>query len=163
MSALIDILLLLGMLGSLLLIPLGLPGLWVLVLLLTVAAALGEVGWTLVGVGLVGAVLAEIVELAIVRVMGQRYGGSGAAFWGAVAGGALGFLTGLPVPVIGPLLAGFLGTFMGAGAVTLYETRSVGASARVGWGVVLARTAAVGVKVGLGFVLLGASALAMVL
>ena len=81
---------------------------------------------------------------------GRAYGGSRRAFWGAVAGGFLGIFVGLPIPLVGPVLTAFLGTFLGALLVTLVETRSLAGSTRVGWGMVLARTASVGLKMGTG-------------
>lgn len=137
----------LAMLVGVLLIPVGLPGLWLVVAVTLALAVAGQVGWTL-GLTAVGvAVAAEAAELLVVSRLGRAYGGSRRAFWGAVGGGMLGLFVGMPVPVLGPVVTAFVGTFLGAGAVTLVETRSVSRSARVGWGVVLARTAAVGLKV----------------
>lgn len=153
-SMVVSILLSLLMLGALLLVPLGLPGVWVMVLILLGMAVAGEVAWltwgVLAGVGLV----AELVEWAAVAWMGRRYGGSSRAFWGAVAGGLVGALVGAPVPVVGTLLAGVAGTFLGAAVVTLRETRSLETASKVGWGTALARTVAVGVKTAVGIVVL---------
>jgi len=63
--------------------------------------------------------------------------------------------------VIGPIVTAFVGTFVGAGLVTFLETRSVERSARVGWGLVLARTAAVALKVATAVLLIGAVAAAL--
>ena len=142
------------MAGALFLVPLGLPGLWIMVLILLGMATAGEVAWTTWGllVGLAG--LAEAVEWGVVAAMGRRYGGSGRAFWGAIAGGLVGAVAGTPVPVVGTLLGGVAGTFAGAAAVTLWETRSLEAASRVGWGTALARTVAVGIKTAAGIVVL---------
>lgn len=136
------------------LIPLGLPGLWGMVLVLAGLAATGEFPWLLWAglVALAGA--AELVEFLVVKRLGRRYGGSSRAFWGAIVGGMAGLFVGLPVPIVGPLLTGLAGTFAGAGAVTLLETRSARDASRVGWGVLLARVLAVGVKAGAGIVFL---------
>jgi uncharacterized protein YqgC (DUF456 family) len=69
----------------------------------------------------------------------------------------------VPVPVIGPLITAFLGSFIGAGVVTWYETRSWERSTRVGWGLVLARTAAVGLKVATAVCVVGATAVLLIL
>ena len=58
-----------------------------------------------------------------------------------------GLFVGVPVPLIGPVITAFLGTFLGAGVVTWFETMSLERSARVGGGVLLARTAAVATRV----------------
>lgn len=163
MTILVTILLFLAVLAGLVMIPLGLPGLWLVVAALLAGGALLEaVGWTLPLVALGAAAVAEGVELLTVRAMGKRYGGSPRAFWGAVLGGMAGLFVGVPVPVVGPLITGFLGTFAGAWIVTFLETRDLRRSGQVGWGVLLARTVAVGLKVGVGVALLGALALALI-
>jgi hypothetical protein len=136
--------------ACLVLLPLGIPGLWIMVVLLGGAAL---AGWISLGTWVwlaLAAGVTELVEFGIVKWMGDRYGGSRRAFWGAILGGFVGVLVGLPVPVVGSVLAGLLGTFAGAAAATLHETRSLRHASRVGWGVTLARIAAVGLKVGVG-------------
>lgn len=150
------------MLVALGLVPLGLPGVWIMVVVLLLGAAAGEVAWLLWTLLALLTLAAEIVELVFLKVIGERFGGSRKAFWGAVAGGFVGAVVGVPVPVLGPLLGGFLGTFVGAGAVTVLEGGSLQPAARVGWGAVLARTVAVGVKVGVGIVVLVAGGMALV-
>lgn len=153
----------LTMLIALVLIPLGLPGLWLMVLVTLGLTLAGSVGWK-VGLGTAAAAaVAELAEFLVLQRFGRRYGGSRLAFWGAVLGGLSGLFVGIPVPVVGPLLSAFIGTFLGAGLVTWIETRSLEASTRVGWGLVLARTAAVGLKVATGLALVVVVALALVL
>lgn len=149
------------MLGCLLVIPLGLPGLWLIAVVLMGLLAMGQVSWTfaLVGAGAVAG--AEIAEFWVLKRFGQRYGGSSKAFWGAVIGGMVGLFVGVPIPIIGSVITAFLGTFVGAGLVTFLETRSLERSARVGWGVLLARTTAVAMKVGVAVVITGSTALAL--
>lgn len=163
MTAAIQIVLVLLMLAALALIPLGLPGLWLAVAILLGLVLWGKVGWTLGLVGAGAALLAEAAELAVVRRFGTRYGGSPRAFWGAIVGGMIGLFVGVPIPLIGPVVAGFAGTFAGAAAVTYWETRRVDLSTRVGWGVVVARTVAVGLKVGVGVALVAAVSVALIL
>lgn len=153
-ASVLSVLLLLVLLGALLLVPLGLPGVWIMVLVLLGVAAAGEVAWLTWGALAGLALLSEGIEWAAVAWMGKRYGGSSRAFWGAIAGGLVGALVGSPVPVLGALVAGVVGTFLGAAAVTFWETRSVEAASRVGWGTALARTLAVGVKTAAGIVVL---------
>lgn len=143
----------LAMLACLALIPFGLPGLWLVAAGVLVLALFGQLGWTFALIAAGAVLLVEVAELVTVKRLGEAYGGSNRAFWGAVAGGMAGLFVGVPVPLVGPVITAFLGTFLGAAAVTLVETRSLGRSARVGWGVVLARTLAVGMKVGTGLAL----------
>lgn len=151
---LVAVLLVLLMAGSLLLVPLGLPGIWIMVLVLLGMTLVGEVAWITWGVLAALALMAEIIEWATVAWMGKRYGGSSRAFWGALAGGFLGVVIGMPIPIVGPLLAGIVGTFLGAAALTLHETRSLETASRVGWGTALARILVVGVKTAVGLVIL---------
>ncbi|MFP3948365.1 MAG: DUF456 family protein [Longimicrobiales bacterium] len=153
-STLAAILLVLFMVGALFTIPFGLPGTWIMILVLLGMTVVGEVAWVTWGILAGLALLAELIEWAVVAWMGKRYGGSSRAFWGALVGGIVGVLVGMPVPLFGPILAGVVGTFLGAAAVTLYETRSLETASRVGWGTALARIIAVGVKVGVGVVVL---------
>lgn len=148
MSIWISIAVVASMFVGVVLIPFGLPGLWLIVVLTLGLVVAGELPWVLV-LGVAGlAALAELTEFLVVARFGRAFGGSPRAFWGAVLGGTVGLFVGLPIPLIGPIATAFLGTFVGAGLVTYIETRSIHRSARVGWGVVLARTVAVGVKVG---------------
>lgn len=136
-----------GLVIGLVLIPLGLPGLWLMVAVVLGLSTAGHLSWTF-GLLVAGAALAaEVAEFLVLRAFGKAYGGSRMAFFGAIAGGTIGMFVGVPVPVVGPIVTAFLGTFLGAGLVTYWQTRSIERSARVGWGVLLARTVAVGLKV----------------
>ncbi len=162
MSFVIALFVVFFMVVALLSIPLGLPGVWIMVLMLLVGTLTGALSWgvwlLLVGLALV----AEVAEFWILKRIGARYGASGKAFWGAIAGGLIGMLVGAPIPVIGSLVAGFVGTFLGAGLVTFVESRSVGDASRVGVGVLLARTLAIGLKVGVGVVVLVVGGLGLI-
>lgn len=154
MSPIVASLLLLLMLGGLLLVPLGLPGVWMMIVVLLGAAVAGEVTWP-VWAALAGvALLAEIVEFVAVDRMSRRFGGSSRAFWGALAGGLVGAVAGSPVPVVGNVVAAVVGTFLGAAGVTWIETRSASRASRVGWGTLLGRILAVGFKTAAGVVVL---------
>lgn len=150
----VKLLLLVALAGALLVLPLGLPGLWIMVALLLATVPAGWITWPTLAVLAGLALVAELLEFAVVKGMGDRYGGSRASFWGAVLGGLIGVMVGLPVPLAGPVLAGCLGTFLGAGVVTFVGSRSVRDASRVGWGVLLARVLAVGLKVAVGVVVL---------
>lgn len=139
---------------SIVLIPLGLPGLWLLAGLVVLGGVLGEVAaWIAVACVLLAAG-AELAEWLVVRSMNIRYGGSSRAFWGAIIGGMAGVVLGTPIPLVGSIIAGFIGSFLGAALVTYLEMRDVAAARRVGWGVLLARTLSVGLKVAVAVVVL---------
>ena len=139
---------------SLLLIPLGLPGAWIMVAILAAGAIYKVVGFFTLVIVVAVAAVAEVLEFVFVKRLNQQYGGSKKAFWGAIVGGILGVIIGAPIPIIGSIIAGFLGSFIGSAAVTLAETRNIDSARRVGWGVVLGRALAAVVKTFAGLVIL---------
>jgi len=150
-------------LAGLLLIPLGLPGLWVIVLGILAYGWLTDfrtlsAGLLALAIGL--ALLGELVESWIGFRFAERYGGSRRAGWGALLGGLVGAVVGVPVPVVGSVIGGFGGAFAGAALLEYTRARHSGTAARAGGGAVLGRATAAGVKIGLG-VVLAAGALAL--
>ena len=154
-GTLVEIVAVIVMLGGLLLIPLGIPGLWVMIAALAAAVLLGApVSWgTLLALAVLAGV-AELGEYLAVKLASDRYGGSNRAFWGAIGGGIIGAVVGTPVPVVGSLIGILIGTFAGAVVVAWIESRDAGGAVRVGWGAVLGRAAAAAVKTGTGLVVL---------
>jgi uncharacterized protein len=142
------------MVTALFVIPIGLPGTWIMVGVLVVGAALGKVTLFVMFACLALAFVAEMMELAFTKKLNVKYGGTRLAFWGAIIGGIAGVMIGMPVPIIGSVIAGFLGTFAGAALATLYETRRFDKTVRVAWGALLARMFAAVAKVGAGIVIL---------
>jgi uncharacterized protein len=59
----------------------------------------------------------------------------------------------VPVPVIGSVIGGFLGAFLGAALFEYSKTRQSEGAARAGWGAVLGRAVAAGVRMGVGIVM----------
>lgn len=154
LAMILSILAVVVMVGCLVVVPFGLPGVWGMVAVAAISALFGRIAVTTLLVLLAVATLAEVAEFLAVKRMGARYGGSGRAFWGAVLGGVVGAFVGTPVPVLGSLIGIFLGTFVGAGAVTVFEGRSLVEAGTVGWGAVVGRTVAVALKGAAGVVVL---------
>ena len=154
-SAAVFLLIAASLLG-LVLIPLGLPGLWVIVLAilgygwLTDFRTLSE-GYIALVVGL--ALLGEVFEAWIGFRFAQRYGGSSRAGWGALVGGLIGAVVGVPVPIVGSVVGGFVGAFLGAAVFEYTRARQSGVAAKAGWGAVLGRAAAATIKMAIGVVL----------
>ena len=156
MTTLAPFLLMAACVAGLLLIPLGLPGLWVIVLAIIGYGWLddfqGMSGGFLVGViALAG--LGEVVEARIGYSFARRYGGSSRAGWGALVGGLAGAVVGVPVPLIGSVIGGFVGAFVGAALFEYTRARQSDVAARAGWGAVLGRAVAAAVKMAIGVVL----------
>jgi uncharacterized protein YqgC (DUF456 family) len=138
---------------SLLMIPLGLPGLWVMVLAAVAypyVAGEGTIGtFTLVGI-LVLAAIAEAVEFLLAGRYARRYGGSSRAGWGAILGGIVGAFIGVPVFIVGPVIGALAGSFAGALIFELTGGTEARAATRVATGALIGRVAAIAVKVGMG-------------
>lgn len=153
MSWLLLILLVACCIAGLLLIPLGLPGLWLMVLAIAVSAWLTgfkAIGLATIGVVLGLAILGEVIEWWVGFRLTQTYGGSRRSAWGAVLGGLVGAFVGLPIPVIGSVVAGFVGAFAGAMLFEYSKTRGTNVAVRAGWGAVIGRAAAAAVKTAIG-------------
>ena len=141
---------------GLVLIPFGLPGLWVMVLGVVGYGWLTDFRTVTVGLMalvLVLAVLGEVLEAWLGFRLARRYGGSRRAGWGALVGGLVGAVVGVPVPLVGPVIGGFLGAFAGAALFEYSRERRTGHAARAGWGAVLGRAAAAAAKMAIGIVI----------
>ena len=147
----------LALLASLLIIPLGLPGTWLMIIaaigmnLLGGGDRIGTV--SLIGVGVL-AVVAELLEFSVTGRYTRKYGGSRRAGWGAILGGIVGAIMGVPVPIVGSMLGAFVGAFVGA---LVFEYTRQGADGRsathVATGALLGRVAAAAMKVGVGLIM----------
>jgi uncharacterized protein YqgC (DUF456 family) len=139
---------------SLVLVPLGLPGLWVMIgaaLVYDWLVPAASIGWLTLGIALALAVLAEYLEFTLSAKYARKYGGSSRAAWGAILGGIAGAFIGVPVPVIGSVIGAFAGAFAGALVLEYTHRDSTGRSAtRVATGALLGRVAAAAAKTGLG-------------
>ena len=129
----------------------GLPGTWLMVLFPVLLKWWQPdqfmVSWTVLGVAVGLAVLAEVIEFVLGAAGSRRTGGStrGAvlAIVGSIVGGIMG--TGLPVPLVGSLLGACLGAFVGAllgdlwAGRTLFQSFAAGRGAAMGrfWGTVV--------------------------
>ena len=138
---------------GLILIPFGLPGLWLMVLALLGYALLDDfqsVGLRTVLIAVAFAGTGEVLEAIVGFRFAKRYGGSSRAGWGAIIGGVVGAVVGTPVPLLGNLVGAFVGAFAGAALFEATRHGELGRSMSAGWGAVLGRAAAAAVKVGVG-------------
>src|SRR5881296_3659046 len=143
-------------LAGLVLVPLGLPGLWVMV-----AGVVGY-GWLTdfrsVGVATIVAVvglafLGEIIEGWLGFRFARTFGGSRRSAWGALVGGIIGAVLGVPVPIVGSVIGAFLGSFAGAALFEYSVSRTPDTAVRAGWGAVVGRATAAAAKIALGVVI----------
>lgn len=138
---------------SIFIIPLGLPGTWVIL-----AAGIGysilvkdSIGiFTLIAITVI-AVIAEVLEFTMAGSYARKYGGSRRASWGAIIGGTVGAIIGVPIPIIGPIIGGFLGAFAGALVFEYSKGGDAQTSTRVAWGALIGKAVAAAMKVAAGF------------
>lgn len=142
--------------GGLILVPLGLPGLWVMVggiLLYGWLTDFRTLGVALILIVLGLAFFGEIIESWLGFRFAKRYGGSSRSGWGALIGGIVGAIVGVPIPVIGSVIGAFLGSFVGAALFEYTASRSLDVATRAGWGSVVGRAAAAAAKIALGVII----------
>src|SRR5438046_4976144 len=141
---------------GLVLVPLGLPGLWVMV-----GGVVGY-GWLTdfrsVGVATIAVVLGlaflgEIIEAWLGFRFARTFGGSRRSAWGALVGGIVGAVMGVPVPIVGSVIGAFLGSFAGAALFEYSLSRTPDSAVRAGWGAVVRRATAAAAKIALGVVI----------
>src|SRR4051812_32896291 len=122
---------------GLLLIPFGLPGLWVILFgiigygWITNFRTLST-GFLVLAIAL--ALLGEVLESWVGFRFAKRYGGSSRAGWGALVGGLVGAVVGVPIPVIGSVIGGFVGAFIRAAAVQDTQARQAPGAGPARWG-----------------------------
>ena len=141
---------------GLVLVPLGLPGLWVMV-----AGVVGYgwlTGFRSVGVATIAVVLGlaflgEIIEAWLGFRFARTFGGSRRSAWGALVGGIIGAVLGVPVPIVGSVIGAFLGSFAGAALFEYSLSRTPDTAVRAGWGAVVGRATAAAAKIALGVVI----------
>lgn len=139
---------------SLILIVLGLPGLWIMVASAVVYNMIvpgDPIGWVSLIAVAVLALIAELLEFSLTGRYARKYGGSRRAGWGAIFGGIVGAMVGLPVPIVGPVLGAFVGSFAGALIAELTGGASASDATRVAKGALIGRVVSTVLKIGIGF------------
>lgn len=153
MAVLAIIIFLLIALGGLALLPLGIPGTFIVVAgsglagLLT-GGELVSLSLFLVFLGL--AVLGEVLDWLFSLIVGKKYGTSTPGLIASFVGAIAGAIAGLPLPVIGNLLGAFLGAFIGAFSVELFLRKDIGDAVKSGLSVMFGKVFGSVFKVGIG-------------
>jgi uncharacterized protein len=139
---------------SLILIVLGLPGLWIMVASAVVYNMIvpgDPIGWVSLIAVAVLALVAELLEFTMTGQYARKYGGSRRAGWGAILGGIIGAMVGFPVPIVGPIIGAFVGSFVGALVAELTGGKSASDATRVAKGALIGRVVSTVLKIGIGF------------
>jgi uncharacterized protein len=148
------VLFVLAMIVSIFVVPLGLPGTFIMVGLAILAnyVAAAGIGWIAIGISLALAVIAEVLEWTMSAKFAIKFGGSRRAGWGAIIGGFLGAFAGIPVPVVGSMIGAFAGAFVGALIAEWTQPEANAASAtRVATGALIGKAAATAMKLAIAF------------
>ena len=153
MHVLAVVIFLVSSVAGLLVMPFGLPGLWIMVVGI-IGAGWAE-GFRTTGVGTIAAavglaLMGELVEWGLGFHFARRYGGSRRAAWGALLGGLVGAAVGVPLPIVGSVVGAFAGSFAGAALFELVGSGRAETAVRVGWGALLGRVAGTAAKIALG-------------
>ncbi|MCP4759587.1 MAG: DUF456 domain-containing protein [Planctomycetes bacterium] len=150
--------------GCLLLIVMQLPGTWLIltlglgVQLIDVAWIHGDdatAGWWGLGVGLVLAIVGEILEAVSGAAGAKVGGGTRRSMWGGFVGGVIGAILGtplIPIPILGTFIGAIVGAFAGAmvGEVTGSNARSVAGAIAPATGAAAGRAVGTVVKMATG-------------
>lgn len=149
-------LLIAAMLIGLAIIPLGLPGLWVMVGAALVYSFVepDRIGIPTLVIVFALAILAEVLEFLSAGKYARKYGGSRRAGWGAIVGGIIGAIIGVPIPILGSVIGAFVGSFAGALVAEMTLGARVGDATRVAKGALIGRAIATALKVAIGIALL---------
>lgn len=121
----------------------NLPGNWVAVAVIALYAWLGpdmgrvEIGWEVLAISFVLAVLGEVVEFVAGAVGARRAGASRRstmyAILGSFVGAIIGAIVGVPIPIIGSLIAAVLFGAVGATCGAMYGEWSAGTPWKESW------------------------------
>ncbi|MCH2112006.1 MAG: DUF456 domain-containing protein [Planctomycetes bacterium] len=124
--------------AAFLMIPMGLPSLWVIACCGLVLPYQGE-GWMDVGILAAAALVAEVMEFGGTMHLAKKTGASKSGLLGAVLGGFIGGIVLTPVfPPVGTLFGAALGAFAGAFFLELAHANRQGLDGlRSGWGAFL--------------------------
>ncbi len=145
------------MLIGLVLIPIGLPGSWLILaaaLIFGVATGFEDISGNVMLLLLGLAVLGEVVEFLLGVFVAKHYGASKFGLWGAFFGGIAGGIAGTGVlPIAGSVVGAMFGAFAGAFIMEcLGELRSE-QRMRAGFGALIGRVIATTMKLGIGLIM----------
>ena len=139
---------------SMVLIVLGLPGLWIMIasaITYNIVVPERPMSWlTVFGIVALG-IVAEVLDFSLAGRYARKYGGSRKAAWGAIIGGMIGAIIGVPVPIVGPVIGALIGSFVGALVGEVRNGGDRGAATKVATGALIGRVLGTVIKVALGF------------
>ena len=138
---------------SIISIPFGFPGTWIIAAAATVykvSVADSGIGWFTVGVMFALSIVSAIIEMSLSARYAKKYGGSRRAGWGAIIGGMVGAILGVPIPVVGSVIGAFVGAFVGAFAFEMTAGTDTAGSTKVATGAMIGRIVGAAMNVAIG-------------
>lgn len=144
------------LLGALIIVPLGFPGTWLMVIAAFVFSLLGDFQpgksdfWVLCFVVLMAAT-GEVIEYMVGIMGSKKFQVTGGAIACSIVGGLIGAFVGIPVAVIGSLLGLLVGTFLGAWLYEMILNRDIKKSIQMACAVFFSRVMALFVKTTIAF------------
>lgn len=130
-----------GLLFGIIVIPIGLPGTFIIAILALVYGYM--TGFAQLNLGVIAALFAiavagEVVEFFLGAAAVKKSGASNFAFWGTLVGGIIGSIwaTGI-LPIIGTVIGAFVGAFLGAALFEFVYRRDFDQALHAGWGAFL--------------------------
>lgn len=126
---------------SIIIIPFGLPGTFVIVgtvFLYGLITSFAVIKGSFVIVLLIIAGLGELIEFFFGAASAKKFGGSKYSMWGAIIGSFIGAIWGSGVaPIVGTLIGAFLGAFLGAAGAEFLVAKNLSKAIHVGVGAFL--------------------------
>ncbi|MBI4412299.1 MAG: DUF456 domain-containing protein [Deltaproteobacteria bacterium] len=146
------------LLAALLLVPLGFPGTWLMVVVSFVYSLIadfqtGKSDFGILFVVILLAVVGEVLEFGIGVWGGKKMSVSNRTIVASLIGGVLGAFIGVPVLLIGSILGLFAGVFAGAFLSEILEKRDWRKGLQGALACFFSRITAMFVKTGIGFVM----------
>ncbi len=139
---------------GLILIPLGLPGNWLIALAGLISPLWLGGGWLPFSVLFGAALLVEIADTVMAAKFAKAGGAGRSGMFGAFVGGFVGALSLtflIPIPVVGTLFGAAAGAFLGAVAFEMiFAGRSWNELMGAGWGAFFGSLAGKGLKLAVG-------------
>lgn len=142
---------------GLLLIPLGMPGTWIMPVIALIYKILPlpiQISWKIILILTGIAVLGEVLEYYIGAKSASAAGATKYGVLGAFIGGIIGAIVGVPIFLIGSLIGLFIGAFLGAFIVEFFIKEDVTKAIKAGIGAFKGRLGAIMVKELLGIVMI---------
>lgn len=140
----------------------GLPGNWIMLVILVLYKWLGPnvstdaVTWKFILVMAIIALIGELLEWVIQVKAGRKFGSSGKGDIGGIVGSIIGGILLLPLFFgFGAVLGALLGAYVGCFVVEIVRRRTAKEANKAAWGAFVGRFLGMGLKLGIGIAILG--------